>query len=652
MQDFSISTPARGIDVRPDSAGKHARWTGGLAGRLSPSLAALVVWLVSLPVAFALARLGPPDPFILRVAMIPVVLAVAGVAVVGVVSRRLPAELASGIGAGLAGGWICFTLRLALHGTKYGFNGLSEDAGRLASFAATYSKTWFSTDGIVRSVPSNYPPLFPWLVGRASAITGVPAWELLGPAGAIALSFAVVAGYLLWRRLLPGPLALALTMPVLLVYNDPSKSYEILALEIFIPWAIATFGSPPKGRLHWVPAGIVGGLLIVLYWGYILYAAIGIVALVVVTWRASTERRKYVLHLVATIILAAVVASWYLVPYGLYGLMHQTSQDEYQFQGDGLQDSPLTFLAATPLGVLELIGVIGMAWFRGRVWWGKPLILLTAGTYAYWLIGLADFVVNDHQLQLQYTPRLIGPLLAAAGILTLVHAAPALARRFSIRSIPAGLPTLALCLLLTWTAITAWQAWMPGGPGKPTRLLQPAVTVATNQATRAFTNPYPDGTYPAAGPASRRLPWFPVSPIEQDVTSVLGPNAEPTTLSDSDHLFSFVTWPGYIGVARGAAAIDSDWPARYAALVKLSNITDPAQFAAASARTPFGSLDVFVLQVVNPTTTTAARWSWIPTATNVAPVRFSPTQFDAAHFTVFDLPNGYVVAVRNPAKSG
>ena len=102
-------------------------------------------------------------------------------------------------------------------------------------------------------MPSNYPPLFPWLVGRTSALINVPAWRLLGPAEAITLSFTVVAGYLLWRRLLPGPLALAVTLPVLLCYSLPEKAYEILALAVFVPWAMATFGEPPRGRLHWLP---------------------------------------------------------------------------------------------------------------------------------------------------------------------------------------------------------------------------------------------------------------------------------------------------------------------------------------------------------------------------------------------------------------
>ena len=95
---------------------------------MNPSLAALITWVVCLPVAFAAATLGPADPFRLRVAMVPVVVAVGGVIVAGVASRRLPADLASGIGAGLFGGWVAFTSRTALHGTPYGFGGLGSDA--------------------------------------------------------------------------------------------------------------------------------------------------------------------------------------------------------------------------------------------------------------------------------------------------------------------------------------------------------------------------------------------------------------------------------------------------------------------------------------------------------------------------------------------
>jgi arabinofuranosyltransferase-like protein len=631
----------------PESAEEATPGTGGLFAKVNPSLAALVTWIICLPIAYVGARLGPADPFRLRVAMIPVVVLIAGVVVAGVVSRRLPAELASGIGAGLFGGWVAFTLRVALHGTPYGFGGLVSDAGRLAAMANTYSHRWYSSDGIVPSVPSNYPPLFPWLVGRTSALIGVPAWKLLGPAEAITVSFAVVAGYMLWRRLVPGPIALALTLPVLLCFSLASKSYEILALEIFIPWAIATFGDPPRGRLHWLPAGLIGGLTILLYWLFIVFGALGILALAVLTWRASPDRGRYVRHVVLTVIVALVVASWYLIPYLGWGFLHRSSQVEYQYQGGGIQDSPLLFLTPTPLGALQLIGVIGMVWYRGRVWWGKPMLVLTAGIYAYWLLGLAAFVLVGRHMLLQDTPRLTSLVLASAGVLTIAHTAPGIVRRLSAGTLPAGLPTLSLCLLSIFAAITAWQAWMPGGPPSVTGLYQPAVSATPNDATAAFITPLPDGSYSHAAPASLRGAWFPIKPIKKDVDSVLGKDAKPVALSSSEHLFAFVKWPGYIAVTRSAAGIDTNWPARYAALRKLSLVTDPDAFTDASEHTAFGSIDVFILQA-----TDAAHWSWKPFDSDDPDITFTPAQFSPQAFTVFtDLPGNYVLAVRQPQRT-
>jgi hypothetical protein len=634
----------------PESADDGTGGTGGRLLSVSPSLAALIIWIVCLPVAFGLASLGPANPFLLRVAMVPVVLAIVGVIVVGIASRRLPADLASGIGAGLFGGWVAFTLRVALHGTPFGFDGLAGDAGRMADMANRYASTWHSADGIVSSVPSHYPPLFPWLVGRTSALINVPAWKLLGPAEAITLSFVVVAGYILWRKLLPGPLALAVTLPVLLCFSLPEKAYEILALAVFVPWAIATFGDPPRGRrLHWLPAGLIGGLSIVLSWAFIIYGALGIVALAVLTWRASQDRARYVRHVVLTVIVSVVVASWYLVPYLGWGFLHGSKQVDDLFQGGGIQDSPLLFLTPSPLGVLELIGVIGLLWYRGRVWWGRPLLLLTASAYAYWLLGLAAFSLTGHTLLLQDTPRMIGPTLAAAGVLTIVHTAPLIARRFSVRSVPAGLPALALCLLVVWTAITAWQGWMPGGPTPGGGLYQPAVSTAWNESTAAFATPLPDGSYvPVAAERGIHDAWFPTDPVKNDVTSVLGASATPVTLSTAEELFTYVNWPGYIGVSMGAAGTNTDWPARYAALQKLSRITDPAAFAAASARTAFGPVDVFILQRSSPT-----RWTWQPIDAPYPVLTFTPAQFSPHAFTVFtNLPGNLVVAVRQPQGKG
>jgi hypothetical protein len=125
---------------------------------------------------------------------------------------------------------------------------------------------------------------------------------------------------------------------------------------------------------------------------------------------------------------------------------------------------------------------------------------------------------------------------------------------------------------------------------------------------------------------------------------VLGASAAPATLSTSEELFVFVNWPGYIPVAMGAAGTNTNWPARYAALEKLSRITDPAAFSAASARTAFGPIDVFILHRSGP-----ARWTWHPFDAPYSDITFTPAQFSPEAFTVFtNLPDDRVLVVRQP----
>ena len=623
---------------RDDVGPEPARAPGAV---VNPSLLALVVWLVCLPVAYGAVRLlRPGNPFDLRTAMIPVAVGAVVLAVTAVVTRRWQAEVVSGLAAGLFAGWVAFTMRVALHGTPYGFGGLGGDAGRMAAMANRYATTWRSSDGIVPTVPSHYPPLFPWLVGHTAAVLHTPAWQLLGFAEAIAMSAAVVAGFALWRRLVAGPVALALSLMVPLCFALPHKGYEVLALAVFTPWALATFGRPPRGRLHWLPAGLIGGLSVAWYWAFIAYGALGIAALAVITWRASPDRGRYLRHVALTLAVMAVVSAWYLVPYAGWAFMHGV-QEMDMYKGGGIESSLLPFLAATPLGALEVAGLAGMVWYRRRIWWAAPLLLLTASVYAYRLFYLSYFILAGHTGSMQDTPRLIEPLLATAGVLTVVQVAPGLIRRLTAaKPLPPGLPALGLCLVIAWTAVTLWLSWMPG----PLVAGDGPRGSSSDGPLGAFKFPLPDGRYPRFDPPRTRVSWFPVDPIKADVSSVDGPAASPVTLSPSEVLFAYVRWPGYLAVADTSAGATTQWLSRYAALARLARVTDPAAFAEQSAHTAFGPIDVFILHDAG------SRWTWAARGSvPEKPVSFTPAQFSPANFVVFtNLHGNIVVAVRRP----
>lgn len=616
----------------------RARAAGAAAMR-GATVPALLTWLVMTPVAMLLPSLADQDPFTPRGAVLPVaaggVLLAAALAVAAARPRRwrvpLRTEPLTGVAAGLLAAWVVLALRSTLHGTPFGFAGLLGDEGRMSAMVTRYSATAVPTDGIVAGVPSEYPPLFPWVVGRASALLDLHAWQVLGDAQTLTVSGAVLLAFLLWTRLVPAPAALAIAAASLVAFGDPRKAHEVVALAVFIPWVPATFGRPPRGRLHWLPAGVLGGLVVATYLGFMLWGAAGILVLAWLAWRAADDRRRYLAYLAKVVVVAAVTASWYLVPYGWTLLREGGQMVSDQFPAPAITSNPFPFLAATPLGLLQLTGLAGAIWYRRTTWWATPLLCLIGGAYLYRAVAAARYVFTDHTGLFYHTARMITVLLAIAGVLTIVHAGPGLVRRFATRdTVPHGITAAALAALVGWSAFSYWREWTPPPPG--TDIAE--VTDTHRYAVLAHAEPRPNGKRTRFAPAEPRIRWFPVNRVEDAVTDVLGRDAAPRTLSYDERLFAYLPWPGYIAVDRTAAASTSHWDDRHDALAALAKIQDPDAFAKASANTRFGGIDVFVLHTNPPA------WTW-------GDLRFSPSQFSPSHFTVRSLPKNTVVAIRN-----
>lgn len=626
-----------------------ARWAAALApprGRVrlrwgDPGVLAVAVWLLCLPIAIVLPDAIDISPLTIRGSAAPLIVGLVLVAIGVLLGRTKRVPGAVGMAAGAFAGWVVLTMHTGLHGTPYGFGGLVGDAGRLAAQAERYTTTVHSADGIVGSVPAGFPPLFPWLVGRASAIAGVPAWQMLGIAEALAMSVAILIGFLLWRRLLPDAVALAVTIAVFAVFMDPARPYQVIALILVFPWALATFATPARGRLGWLAAGILGGVQILLYPPYLIFSALGILALIVLVAHAAPDRGPYLRHVGGVVAVSLVVSSWYLVPVLVSAATHGAQVFAFPYANPVPNAAnPFPFLSlATPLDALTAIGVLGLVWYRRRAWWALPLILLVLSAYVYRFGAQAIFVGTGNTLLFASTTVLATAALTTAGVLTLARAVPALLKRMSAAE-PSGLRTLALAVVVVWAATSAWYEWIPGAPTVSSPVFNPALTSSYNEASAAFRQPLPDGSYSRYAPAKDRLQWFPVDPIVSDVHSVLGPESRPVTLSTSEQLFATEPWPGFIAVDPAAAAGTSRWSSRFAALQKLSHVTNPSAFGRASAHTADGPIDVFILRAAGST------WDWTA-GDQRGTVQFKPKQFASPTFAIFrDLPSGLVMAVR------
>lgn len=95
------------------------------------------------------------------------------------------------------------------------------------------------------------------------------------------------------------------------------KSFHLFALMVLAPWAIASLCglSRRQGGLHWAVAGALGAAQVLVYPGYLTFAAPGILAVVTLTWWWQAERTRYVLHLAGIAAVTAVLSAWYVVPF-------------------------------------------------------------------------------------------------------------------------------------------------------------------------------------------------------------------------------------------------------------------------------------------------------------------------------------------------
>lgn len=651
----------------------RGHWLSGAAG--NPSAVAVVVWLLALPAAVIIPRHYDLDPFSQRAWSLSLgagFAMVAGVLAIGLGwarrTGRAQLPVLAGASAGLLAGWVALTLRVALTATPYGYGGLIGDAGRQVALATRFSVTATSADAWIPGLPSEYPPLYFWLTGRAAAVLGTPAWKLIGDAQVLTMSAVVIAGFVLWRRLVPPWAALAIVGLVLASFGDPRKPFEVITVVVFVPWLLATFGEftsrtdqlsleparlepareegelgpPRRGRLHWLPAGLIGGLIVLTYQAWLVFGALGMLALIVRTWRVSQDRRRYLYHLAGVAAVAVVVSSWYVVPLLYASLTRDTKSVSDLFAPGSMQSDVMPWLAATPLGVLQLVGLAGLVWLRRTTWWAAPLLLLTAGVFVFRILATLRFAITGHTLFLHYTSHLYSTVLIAAGVLVLAHAAPILARRLAapaaastVPAAPSGISSWSgaaalpvavastLAVTLAFVCYSYSGDWLPGA-GAPT----------AHYAAEAHLEPLPGGGYSRYAPASPRTAPFPTYAVRDAVTRVLGPDPRRVTLSIDERLFAYLPWPGYTTTSRGASGSLVLWDQRAAEIQRLTTITDPAQFAQDSAHTRFGPIDVFVLQ------RDGTAWTW-------RDQRFSPSQFDSRNWVVdTGLPDNVVVAIR------
>ncbi|MFI0351614.1 arabinofuranosyltransferase [Actinomadura sp. 9N407] len=619
-------------------------------GRVPAAAVAWLVYLATVPAAFAAPALLDLDPFEPRAPGLLLNVCVVAAAALAVVAlrRRGPAFIA--VVAGLLSSYLVLVMRTALHGTPFGYGGVHGDTGRITAMAVHYEHSWATHDGIVGTA-SEYPPLFPFLVGKAAMLADVPAWRLLGHAEILLVSASIVAGFALWSRLVSPVVALAASVAVPFVFGVPSKPHEVLALAVFLPLVLLTVARPPGERLHWLPAGVIAGALCLTYHAWVVFSALGLLALAWWTWRREPDRRAYLLYVGRIVAVMAAVTAWYTVPY-VSAMLTGGQQVGDTFHSARISENPFPFLKLGLTGLLCLAGLVGLLRYARTAWWAPPLLAVLAGSYAYRAIGMVRWETTGRSGLYYYTAPLIELCLIVGLVLSVATIAPRLSERMS-PAVAARSGVLGMTAVVFFVAAGSTVSWMP------------VTRVGTNAngalAALAHHQRLPGGGLPAGRPGPGTgdpstgdpealaasvgiVDWdfLPVAAMERQVRTVRPADRYPHVLSHDEQIHAFLPWRGFIGVDRTGAQGPTRYDDRHRELVRLSRLSDPVAFANATRRTRFGPIDVFVLRRGTDGTLV---WKGlrVPEA-----VRFQRGQFAPAAFHVVNLEPDVFLAVRRP----
>jgi hypothetical protein len=589
-----------------------------LAMPVAPAILAVVIWLFAIGAGLVVRHRDAMHALHVDVQVLPLAVGVVlALAVAATIALRPVTPALAGVFLGLLAGWISFQLLVTLAGTPYGIGSIYGDCGRTVAAAEQFRWHWGSADQFIQGNPSQYPPLWFWVWGRAAALLGRHAYQIQGIFQAVGLGGVVLLTGCAWRLLLSwqrATLAAAATSGLLLVsYGyDPCKGHEISAALLSLPALLLAHllvVDAIAGRRRWWAAALAGALTGVAFLLYQLFVVFSLPGLLVL-WIALALRAKRVqlvaAHLAVAAVAGLVVTSWYLIP-----LVPKLLSNTYPRAADPLMvfftvgAAPgLPVSAYNLIGVVCLLAVALLAWSPRRPV-AAALIAVIGSALFVQVAALFNIVKGGESF---YSYRTVPWLIVVCGAALVALGRVQVVLTGRVRRLVA----VAVALTLLSGVHTAWGRWHEPSIGveaqAATYLADRVVQNQPVTGVLAYATPQPNCSRVPGYPAHVLMtPCFPAAGVQRCVTSVLGPSdPRPVLVSYDDRMAAFFGDHLYLGTNGGATNALDAWPERLKVLHALANQPDPRQFLDEVRHTRFGRIRGFVLSVQRD-----GRWRWV-----------------------------------------
>ncbi|WP_030486105.1 arabinofuranosyltransferase [Nocardioides aequoreus] len=412
-----------------------------------------------------------------------------------VLAWRRPVPLVLSAASLLLGG----TAMSSLHGTAWGFDGVYSDAGFRTQMVTRYADSPALADYGYAGLPAYYPPLWPWLQGRAAALLDVPGWTVMKPAQVLMCLVLPTLSWLLWRRVLSDMVAAWVASVVASATVLAHKPDEWLVLCLLLPWWLEVCrGMVRADAAPWGAArhGLVLGLLLLTHTYF--FAPLALATLLgmlldLVRRRPVHPAPLRAVRIGAVGLVVALPTWWHLLAGELAGLPSDDLQRRWSPHGFDAPAIPLPYDAR---GVLELAGLLWLLRHARRSRLAAALLLALLASYAF-MVGGQLLQPLGVALLPEKTEELSEAVLAAAGVLGVAAAASWCRRRLA----RPGTGRAARAAAVGATALS-----IATGALAVTATLERGVVA---HAGAAQTMRYPDGSFPAGGAIPADENWHP-----------------------------------------------------------------------------------------------------------------------------------------------
>lgn len=620
--------PEPPTEPETDPSPARAWWRRPLMLLAATTVGAVLAWAVG-SIDVAVTRFGNLARYELRTFEL-VLAVVAAVAVVRAMRRgaRWDAEVVVAAVATLSAA----TVTSALRGTPYGLGGLWDIDQAFRMQAATrFADTWLSADYFYKGLHAYYPPVFPWLEGRAAALFGVPGWHMIKVAEIVGAFVAPLLAYLLWKRIVPNRLAAFMTVATLTTGMVVYEPYALVILVTVVPWwlhAIHGVRRPDVRALHPVVLGLIGALMFTTYYYYFFVCVIVAALHILVERRYGQLTRAQVRRAVLVLVTVAAASApfWALLLWDIVASAAYRPLNNRYFLAD-FADLALPMFQPGVLGAVCMLGLVFLIW-TAREELSRSLLVFLAGVYIWHAVGYLTIMI-DVPLMSFKMKELVPLILVCAAVLA-VHRLAAQARQ---RFDEVRVHRLTV-VLVAGLCLFAADRYVSGV------LDDPLTPLAHNTVL-------PDGSMPryatASPDAERRLP--PAEDLRRAIDARYHGSGHPVVLSDRQDLYAFYPYYGFVEYQYAYSHPTAQFRDRIAMLEWLQSVPWPDQFTNALVNNPYDRIDVIVLQRKDGCLRFRYQDENFPNGVKSPELCLPASAIDDVHFDATDV-GSYVVAVR------